>query len=175
MATPQAFLARWSLLTQELTRLVDAALDVEPPGGSTPAWAALCARLGVTPLSEDDRFAEVRAAPQAQGAPLSEVRAAVGAFFLQARAPVTAALTPAQVNVVTHALETLRQAAERQVLEAVQPKARRGLFSHAKKLAREHRSAAWAGSQGYVLTCERCGGPRLEAGLDCVFCGGNLT
>ncbi len=178
MSTPQAFLTAWAAVTQDLGRLVDVALDVEPPGGLPSQWKAVLSRWGVTPMSEADRFEAVGAMRQGQGAPVPEVVACLDAFVVLSRqglAPVMRPLSPEQAKVVTTSLGLLRDEAERRFREGVAPK-KRGMFSHAKKLAAEHRSQAWAGTpHGYVLTCTSCGGPRLEEKLACAFCGGDLA
>ncbi len=136
-----------------LDRAGGVALDVEPAGGMLPPWSAVLTELGITPLSEDARFAAAQANKQTKGAPLPEVEA----VFQKLCGPQHAALC-------AEALARYRE------LATARPKK---MFSHAMATAKKHRYDEYAPG-AYVLRCPSCGAPRLKAVLHCDFCGADI-
>jgi hypothetical protein len=177
MSTPQAFLLAWGQLTQRLAGLVDAALDVDPPGGLTPGWQQVLGALKVPPLGEDERFAAAQAEKQTKGAPVPEVRACLEAFARAATAemaPFRARLTPPQVAVLDSSVAAFAQEALGHFRAQACAK-KKGMFGHARKLAAEHRYDAHAAGEAYLLKCPSCGAPRLHETFTCAFCNGELS
>lgn len=171
-----AFLRAWGAITHDVTSLVDAALDVEPPGGVDDAWAAWLARCGVTPLDDDTRYGTLKANGQVKGAPLDEVRACLEALAKEATlrlAPLRSTLTPPQAALVDAALLELAATAFSQARAKATERKKR-MFAHAKQLAEQHRYDEHATAKGYVLGCGTCGAPRLGETLSCAFCGADL-
>lgn len=167
-----AFLKEWSSVLRELGALLDDALDVEPVGGCPEAWARWLSRFEVTALGEDARLAEVLRVGQTKGAPLSEVSACLEALAREAAARLArfkALLSAEQARSVDEGLHTLRaQALEQYRVKATVKKKR--MFGAAKELASKHQYGGFSSASAYVMTCERCGAPRLTEGLDCLFC-----
>lgn len=171
-----AFLTQWSAVLQELDALLGDALDVEPVGGLSEAWGRWLARAEVTPLSEAARLAEVLREGQTKGAPLSEVSRCLEALARDALtrlAPLRASLTADQARLLDEALHTLAATAREQYrLKATVKKKK--MFAAARELAAQHQYAGFTAASAWVMTCERCGAPRLGESLDCAFCGQGL-
>jgi hypothetical protein len=172
-----AFLRAWAGITHDLSQLVDTALDVEPPGECTEAWAAWLAKLEVPRLDDDTRLAEALRDKQTKGAPLREVRAGLEALARQATlllAPLRTTLTPEQATMVDTTLHTFAANAFEHYRQKATERKKKAMFAHAKKLAERHRSKENEWASGYVLTCAACGAPRLDDTLACAFCGATL-
>lgn len=163
-----AFLKEWSSVLAELGALLDDALDVEPVGGCPEAWVRWLSRYEVMALGEDARLAEVLRGGQTKGAPLSEVAACLEGLSREAAArlaPFKAQLTPEQARSVDEGLHTLKaQALEQFRVKATVKKKR--MFGAAKELANKHQYGAFSSASAWVMTCERCGAPRLTEALD---------
>jgi|GEM_PF-2102042 hypothetical protein len=171
-----AFLQQWARVTHELTQLLDAALDVEPPGACPEAWTTWLARFDVAPMEENARLNEVMREKQTKGAPIHEVEACLEALAEHAAAslaPFRAQLTPQQAALVEESLHELASnALSHYRVKATEKK--KGMFGAAKALAHQHQYGGAAASTGYVLTCAVCRAPRLGESLTCAFCGGDL-
>lgn len=173
MSAPQAFLAAWAELSAELGRLVDLALELEPAGGTSDAWEATLAKLGVEPLGEDARYAAARAQKQTRGAPLEEVGACLRRVAERGQgllAPLLADLDEAQRARVGSGLGLLLEESERRYREAACAR-KKGMFAHAREAAQQHPYRDLKAVHGYVLRCPACRAPRLQPDLACVFCG----
>lgn len=171
-----AFLRAWGAVTHDVASLVDAALDVEPPGGVDDAWAAWLSRCGVTPMDDDTRYGSLKANGQVKGAPLDEVRACLEALAKEATlklAPLRTTLTPPQAALVDAALHEFAGTAFAQ-FRAKATERKKKMFGHAKQLAAQHRYDGYSLAHGYVLGCGACGAPRLGDTLYCAFCGADL-
>ncbi len=171
-----AFLQQWSRVTTELTRLVDAALDVDPPGACPETWALWLERYDVPRLDDETRLAEVLRDHQTKGAPLREVRGCLEGLARDASvqlAPLRETLTKEQAALVDTSLHTFAsQAFEHFRAKATEKKKR--MFGAAKELAQKHQYGGFVAASGYVLTCVACRAPRLGESLTCAFCGGAL-
>jgi len=170
------FLATWGALTAELTTLLDAALDVEPPGGLPDSWAKLLARYGVRPLGEDERIAAIAQGKQTKGAPAVEVERCLDALARSAQAqlqPLRAQLSPAQALAVEDGLHRFTHEAKAHYRAKATEK-KKGMFGHARKLAAQHQYGSGGNATAYVLGCSSCHAPRLADELSCAFCGGSL-
>ena len=143
----------WIELGLSLDRAGMVALDVEPAGGMLEPWKLLLQEVGVTPMSEDERYAAAQQAKQTKGAPLPEVQR----VFEKLCGPEHAALA-AEATARYRELATAR------------PKK---MFSHAMAAAQQHRYDDYAPGS-YVLRCPKCGAPRLKAVLRCDFCGADI-
>lgn len=173
MTAPLGFLSAWGELSAELGRLVDLALDLEPAGGTSEAWCAVLAEVGVEPLGEDARYAAARAQKQSRGAPLEEVAACLQRVAERGRgtlAPHLAQLTEAQRSRVHSGLGLLLEESKRRYQEAACAR-RSGMFAHAREVARMHQYSGQPAVRGYVLHCPACRAPRMQQDLACVFCG----
>ena len=172
----QAFIAEWTRITGELTRLVETALDVEPPSECPENWARWLAQFEVARLDDDTRYGTVRADGQTKGAPLREVQACLEALAREASArlsPLRATLSAEQSALVERSLHSFAGTAlEHYRAKATEKKKR--MFGAAKALANQHQYGGFKASVGYVLTCVACRAPRLGESLTCVFCGGDL-
>jgi hypothetical protein len=171
-----AFLATWGELTTRLTALLDAALDVEPPGGLSDAWAAVLSRHGVEPLGEGARVAAIKSGGQTKGAPIVEVEQCLAALVLQARRalePLRASLDEAQARAVDDGLHRFtHEAAAHYRAKATEKKKK--MFGAARALAAQHQYGTGRNATAYVLGCGACHAPRLADELVCAFCGGSL-
>lgn len=171
-----AFLTTWAALTTQLTQLIDAALDVEPPGGLPDSWAATLRQLGVTPLSDDARIAAIAEHKQTKGAPLPEVTACLQAFAAVAQRrlqPLRATLTAEQARVVDDGVHRFtHEAVAHYRAKATEKK--KGMFGAARALAAQHQYGKGLNATAYVLGCATCHAPRMADELQCVFCGGAL-
>ena len=170
-----AFLHTWNQLTQELTSLLEHALDVEPPGGLPEDWARIVKRLGVTPLGDDERIAAIKAHKQTKGAPQPEVNACLQALAVRATAklqPLLSTLSPEQRRAVEDGLHRFTHEAVAHY--AARSTEKKKMFAAAKKLAAEHQYGQGQNATAYVLGCASCHAPRLGTELSCAFCGGAL-
>ncbi|MBL8911811.1 MAG: hypothetical protein JNM17_14050 [Archangium sp.] len=171
-----AFLSTWAALTKELTELIDAALDVEPPGGLPDSWAARLKSLGVAPLGEDARIAAIKEHQQTRGAPLPEVSACLANFTMLAKKqlePLRKTLTAEQARAMEDGVHRFTdQALGHYRAKATEKK--KGMFGAAKALAAQHQYGKGLNATAYVLGCSACHAPRLADELSCAFCGGSL-
>ncbi|MFT3712302.1 MAG: hypothetical protein QM817_32045 [Archangium sp.] len=170
-----AFLATWAALTQQLTQLIDAALDVEPPGGLPDSWAATLKQLGVKPLGDDARIAAIKEHKQTKGAPLPEVSACLTALSTLAKKqlePLRRGLSAEQALAVDDGVHRFTD----QALAHYRAKAteKKKMFGAAKALAAQHQYGSGLNATAYVLGCASCHAPRLGDALHCAFCGGQL-
>ena len=144
-------------LTDELGRLFDAALEVEPAGGVNDAWAKVLAAYGVAPVAASERAREQQRLNLARGALPAEVVAC--AQVIVARVGATA-----QLDALWREIEPKYLS-----LATARPKS---MFAFAIASAKEKSRASWQRPPGgYVIRCSQCGGPRLTAELACSFCG----
>lgn len=169
-----AFLAAWQALVSDLSALADEALDVEPLGGSSVAWAKRLTRLRVTPMPEAERQPACRAAKQTKGAPMPEIHAVLAAFERAHRGTLTPMLTAEQRPIALDGLTTLVQHAKEQLEVRATAPVKKGLFRHAKETAAKHQYGTNSGPHTEVLECPSCRGPRQTEVLVCVFCGSDL-
>ena len=142
-------------LTEELVKLFDAALEVEPAGGVNDAWAKVLAAHGVQPVGAAERAAQQQRLKLARGALPAEVAAVarvICARHGQVPDAVWSNIEPRYVAIAT-----------------ARPKS---MFAFAVATAHEKSRASWQRPPGgYVIRCSQCGGPRLTAELACAFCG----
>lgn len=169
-----AFLAAWSEVVAGGAALVDAALDVDPVGGSSVAWDEACTTLGVARVPQAARQPACHSRQQTRGVPLEEANQALDAFVATRRAALLSTLTPAQRVVAEAGLGTLLEHAKAQFAMRSTEPVTRGLFKHAKAAASKHQYGTSSRTEAYVLACPSCGGPRQTEALTCVFCGGDL-
>ncbi|HJZ86843.1 MAG TPA: hypothetical protein VKN99_16825 [Polyangia bacterium] len=164
---------RQALATQ-VAEILDAALPIEPAGGTSAAWDAVLRRLGVTPLPEDARFAAAQREQQARGAPIEEVSSCLERVVAAARG-AQAGLLPAQAMELEALLARVPEQIASQYRQAACARPR-GMFGYALADARQHRYERWHKTSSYVLRCPSCGGPQLEAGsFTCEYCGAPLA
>ncbi len=156
-------------LTEELGRLFDAALEVEPAGGVNDAWAKLLASYGVAPIGAAERAAARARLDLARGALPGEVAACARVAVARFAARATEAGADA-ARLVTAAAEIWPQI-EPKYLEYATWRPR-SMFAFAVQTAHAKARASWQRPPGgYVIRCTRCGGPRLAEALACQFCG----
>lgn len=147
-------------LADELGRLFDVALEVEPAGGVNDAWAKVLASYRVAPVDDGEREAARAQLDLARGALPAEVAAC-------ARVAIGRLGDPR----MTEAASELWRGVEPKylALATARPKS---MFAFAMQTAHAKARASWARPPGgYVLKCSRCGGPRLDEQLACKFCG----
>ncbi|MBL8923746.1 MAG: hypothetical protein JNJ54_33130 [Myxococcaceae bacterium] len=169
-----AFLAAWGEVVSGVSALVDEALDVEPLGGTTVSWSAVCARERVAQLPDEERLPLCRLHQQTKGAPAPEVNAVLEAFVAHRRVAVLSTLTEAQREVAGASLATLLEHAVAHYAKASAAPVKRGLFKHAKVAAAKHQYGTSSRPEVYVMECPSCRGPRQQEALVCVFCGAGL-
>ena len=147
-------------LADELGRLFDIALDVEPAGGVNDAWAKVLAAYGVAPVPAGERAALRTRLDLARGALPAEVAAcARGAIAKLGDARMLESAAD-----LWHGIEPRYLA-----LATARPKS---MFAFAIQTAHAKARASWQRPPGgYVIKCSRCGGPRLDEQLACKFCG----
>jgi hypothetical protein len=142
-------------LSDELGKLFDVALAVEPAGGVNDAWAKVLAKFGVSPVGAAERAREQARLGLARGALPTEVAACVRALVTRLGVeadPVWQQFEPTYLQYARW-----------------RPK---GMFAHAIATAKEKARASWQRPPGgYVIRCSQCGGPRLAEELQCKFCG----
>lgn len=151
-------------LTEQLGKLFDDALLVEPAGGVNDAWAKLLAKYGVAPIAPPERE---RLRPQlnlARGALPGEVGACARAIAMQFANAV------GEPRLVAAADEVWRTIEAKYLEHATwRPKS---MFAFAVQSAKTARSKGWQRPPGgFVIRCSQCGGPRLAEEMACQFCG----
>lgn len=155
-------------LTEELGKLFDAALLVEPAGGVNDAWAKVLAHHGVAPTAEHERAAYRTRVDLARGALPGEVAACAAAIATKFAQAVGDPRLIDAANAVWASIEPkyLEYATWR-------PKSMFAFAVQSAKTAREQAKAkGWQRPpSGYVIRCSQCGGPRLSETLACQFCG----
>ncbi|MBI2392706.1 MAG: hypothetical protein HYV09_24180 [Deltaproteobacteria bacterium] len=153
---------------------------IAEPAGTSPAWAAICARAGVPLCSDDDR-AQIRAGQRpTRGAPLMEFQAVIAAIVRRTRQEL-AGLRNVMNDEADKLHDQIRRAvdgAEDETLRAyrnlVLPKRAGGMFANAT--AHVATSAFQTAPAATSLTCKSCGAPHLEAGaFDCKYCGNRMV
>jgi hypothetical protein len=168
-------------LSDELSRLFDVALMVEPPGMVNDAWGRLLAEYGVRPVDPATREVRRRQLALARGALPEEVGAvvhAIAAKFARAindrsqgfRPPTgEAGGVPPDQRLIAAAAATWKATEDSYLRQATsRPKS---MFAFAIASAK---APAWQRPPGgFVARCKDCGGPRLDTAghLRCDFCG----
>lgn len=156
-------------LTDELSRLFDVALAVEPAGGVNDAWAQLLADYRVERVDDATRARRRSELDLARGALPEEVAAV--AYRIATRF----AETVGDPHLVTSATETWREIEPRYLEHAKwRPKS---MFAFAVASAQARTRQSWNRPPGgFVARCAECGGPRLrvEGDLTCSFCGAGM-
>jgi hypothetical protein len=151
-------------LTEELGKLFDAALLVEPAGGVNDAWAKILAQHGVAPTPEHERAAYRARVDLARGALPGEVAACARAIATRFAQAIGDPRLIDAANAVWASIEPkyLEYATWR-------PKS---MFAFAVQSAKTAKNKGWQRPPGgYVIRCSQCGGPRLSETLACQFCG----
>ncbi len=150
-------------LSQELGRLLDVALLVEPPGMVNDAWGRLLAEYHVQPVDTATRNARKAKLNLARGALPEEVAAVVHAIAERFAHHI------GNPELVHAAAATWKQMEETYLKQATwRPKS---MFAFAVASAK---APVWQRPPGgFVARCNECGGPRLtvEGDLICGFCG----
>lgn len=156
-------------LTEELSRLFDVALAVEPAGCVNDAWAKLLAAHGVDRVDAATRSRRRSELALARGALPEEVAAV--AHRIAARF----AETVGDPRLVTAATATWREIEPRYLEHATwRPKS---MFAFAVASAKAKTRQSWNRPPGgFVARCAECGGPRLrvEGDLTCSFCSAGM-
>ncbi len=151
-------------LTEELGKLFDDALLVEPAGGVNDAWTKVLAKYGVMPIAPTEREKLRAQYNLARGALPGEVAAC-------ARAIATKFATAVGEPRLIAAAEEVWRTTEAKYLEHAtwRPKS---MFAFAVQSAKTAKSKGWQRPPGgFVIRCSQCGGPRLAEELACKFCG----
>jgi hypothetical protein len=150
-------------LSEELSRLFDVALLVEPPGMVNDAWGRLLAEYGVSPVDTATRTARKAQLDLARGALPEEVAAVVHAIAYRFAHEV------GDQQLIQAAATTWQQTEATYLKHATyRPKS---MFAFAVASAK---APVWQRPPGgFVARCNECGGPRLtvEGDLVCGFCG----
>ena len=144
-------------LSDELGRLFDLALSVEPAGGLNDAWGKVLASFGVRPVGPADRARMQQELGLVKGALPIEVASCITALVAQRGIALDMAaywrdLEPTYLQYARYRPQSM--------------------FAHAIQSAQTNARASWARPpSGYVIRCASCGGPRLAKELACNFCG----
>lgn len=151
-------------LTEELGKLFDDALLVEPAGGVNDAWTKVLATYGVAPTPPAERERLRAQLNLARGALPGEVAAcayAIAHRFAQA---------VGEPRLVAAAEEVWRTTEAKYLEHATwRPKS---MFAFAVQSAKTAKSKGWQRPPGgFVIRCSQCGGPRLAEEMACKFCG----
>ena len=151
-------------LTEELGKLFDDALLVEPAGGVNDAWTKVLAKYGVAPIAPAERERLRAQLNLARGALPGEVAAcarAIATKFAQA---------VGEPGLIAAAEEVWRTTEAKYLEHATwRPKS---MFAFAVQSAKTAKSKGWQRPPGgFVIRCSQCGGPRLAEELACKFCG----
>lgn len=157
-------MALLGFLTEELGKLFDAALLVEPAGGVNDAWAKVLAKYKVTPTPDAERAAFRARVDLARGALPAEVAACARAIAMQFAEAVGEPKLIEAASIVWASIEP------KYVEYATwRPKS---MFAFAVQSAKTAKNKGWQRPPGgYVIRCTQCGGPRLSETLACQFCG----
>jgi hypothetical protein len=152
-------------LTEELSRLFDVALAVEPAGGVNDAWAKVLAAHGIERVDDATRARRRAQLDLARGALPEEVAAVARTIATRFAEAV------GDPRLVVAATETWRDIEPRYLEHATwRPKS---MFAFAVASAKAKTRQSWNRPPGgFVARCADCGGPRLrESGdLTCSFC-----
>ena len=157
---------RVDVLAAALSEIFETSLAIEPAGGQSPAWQALCAQYGVPMLSDRHRFAEAEQLRLSKGAPMTEVEACVRAALL-----AFARDASLEEQAIAQAIWTDGRS-QYMGYATYRP---RSMFAHAIATAHARKGQWERPPGGYVLRCAQCGGPRINETLRCGFCGAAPT
>lgn len=153
-------------LSEELSRLFDVALAVEPAGLVNDAWSRMLSDHGVPRVDDATRARRRRELNLARGA-LPEEVAAVAHVVAE-----RFALALGEQRLVDAAAATWRDIEPRYLEHATwRP---RSMFAFAVASAHAAKPRSWNRPPGgFVARCTACGGPRLnvDGDLACSFCG----
>lgn len=160
----QARLALLGALTEELGKLFDDALLVEPAGGVNDAWARVLARYGVAPVGDAERASTRARLNLARGALPVEVAACAHAIAHRFAHEI------GDPRLIEAATDVWKQTEGKYLEHATwRPKS---MFAFAVQTAKTAKNKGWQRPPGgYVIRCSQCGGPRLAEELACHFCG----
>jgi hypothetical protein len=156
---------------------------IAEPAGSSPSWAAVCARNGVSLVDAAEREQIRNGQRPTRGAPLMEFQQVVSVIVRNARYHL-ASLRNVHNDEADRLHDQIRIAiedAESEMLRAYQkailPARKGGMFANATAHATGTPSYAAAASPGSTaLTCRHCGAPQLQAGaFDCKYCGNRMV
>jgi hypothetical protein len=176
MDPAQRLLILEATLGGQVAEVLDCGLVVEPAGGTSAAWDALRARLGVPAEAEETRYPAARAAGQTRGAPIAEVRACLARLVDETRGALGGI---GEIGAADRArLDAFLVRLVDEVAEHYQKKTcekPRGMFAHVRATANKHQYSG-VKATAYVLRCPTCGGPRLKPEhFQCSYCGGKFT
>jgi hypothetical protein len=167
--------AQW--VAARVAHVLDVASTCPPLGN--PAWDALLAELGVSPLTPRERQEHFAAGPKRKtGAAPIEVRLALNAIHDHAQTAWRALDIGADERALAHKLSTFVEEAMREYLKLVTPQAptTSSIFANARATTPNY-SAMGVGAGMNQMKCVACGAPRKNESdaLTCVYCGGKLA
>jgi len=177
--------AIWVRFRERIAEAFDTAYKVEEPAGLTPAWQALCARCGVSHISDTERAQVIAAQRPLRGAAAMELVEVVKFICREHRIQLKKVDTwdaPGGADARHGSLMNLIDRTDKELLTAyrgaVLPKPT-GMFGNVfatptatptatpSTTASAHQSASAS-----TITCKACGGPRLSAqDYSCAYCG----
>ncbi len=153
-----ALIGKLRKLTDDLERMLHAALD-QAPGAGSPAWTKMLAQYEVTPLDDDSREDLLGRMDLVRGAVPDEVTACAEAIVAQFVATVGDPKLAAAAMALNQTLEFTYLAHA-----TTRPSS---MFAYQAAKAKQHESLL----SGIIHRCEFCAGPRLVERQPCSFCG----
>jgi len=167
-------LERW--LGTAVGEALEAALGVEAPNGTTPAWQAILTRWGVSPTADEVRERLARTTGMRFGAPVGELHDVLTAVAQQAEPrlraidwPLDDAPQHRRAERLQRAIGELRESTLALYRQRVLPK--RGMFAQAFAAAGKGPAGKGPAREAFVLRCSACGAPRVrEDHLRCDYC-----
>jgi len=179
-------LQQW--LGSTVGRVLDTALAIEPPNGTSPEWQAVLQTFEV-PLATDEQKAKAQAiAPSVRGAPVQEVLEVMMKILERAKDSMEGIRlamlkldfdTPGHDAMERHhdrlrlLIDRLQKDAMNKYKSVVAP--RRSMFDQAKAAAAHQKPMYKMQTTAFVARCQNCDGPRLsDKELVCDFCGARL-
>lgn len=167
-------LERW--LGTAVGEALEAALGVEAPNGTTPAWQAILTRWGVSPTADEVRERLARTTGMRFGAPVGELHDVLTAVAEQAEPrlraidwPLDDALQHRRAERLQRTIGELRESTLALYRQRVLPK--RGMFAQARAAAGHGPVGKGPAREAFVLRCSGCGAPRVrEDHLRCDYC-----
>ncbi len=179
--TPQAQALGW--LEVQLGRAVgdafSAALAIEEPGSSSPAWDQLLGVWGVPPISAEERERLRVGASLTHGAPPDELYAVLTRIGQWATTRLPDAYDcdgpdERRYNKLRSRIGDLHGEWLGRYKSIVMP-APTSMFAHALEAANRSGPNVTTAKRTIILRCQNCAGPRLtESEYECEFCGHHL-
>ena len=159
--------------------VLEEALAIPEPAGTSPRWIELLARFGVSSVPDEDRKRAVASTGQTFGASADEVYRVLTNLVEAGEKrlwDLDDGLDPAESR-RWQSLRSLMGRIRNETVNAFRQRVipKRGMFAQAMSAAGSSQKPNSAKRETFVLRCKNCGAPRIsENHFTCEYCGQSL-